>query len=72
MIYFGVWNDTETGPLRPIFNKPLKVAQIDMQTMTDVKPVETFWENDQRLEFYPFVGAKCPKLGLWGPYPQHV
>ena len=32
---------SEIGPLRPIFNTPLKVAQIDMQSKTDVNPVET-------------------------------
>ena len=32
MIYFGAQNEPEIGPLRPIFNTPLKVAQIDMYT----------------------------------------
>ena len=36
-------NDTEIGPLRPLFNTPLKVAQIDMQTKTGAKQVESFW-----------------------------
>ena len=30
MLYFGGQNDPEIGLLRPIFNTPLKVAQIDM------------------------------------------
>ena len=42
-IYFGAQNDPEIGPLRPIFNTPLKVAQINMYTQTDVKPVENVW-----------------------------
>ena len=50
MINFGVQNDSDIGVLRPIFKTPLKVAQIDMYTKTDAKPVETFWENDQILE----------------------
>ena len=67
MIYLGAPNDLEIGPLRPIFNTPLKkVAQIDMYTKTDTKPVEIFWENDQRPEFLLtlFWG---PNLGPWGP-----
>ena len=28
-----------------------KVAQIDIYTKTDAKPVGNFWENDQRPEF---------------------
>ena len=45
IVYFGAQSDPEIGPLRPIFNTPLKVAQIDMYTKTettDVKPVEHF------------------------------
>ena len=30
MIYFLAQNDLEIGPLRLIFNTPLKVAQIDI------------------------------------------
>ena len=52
------WNDPEIGPLRPIFNTPLQVTQIDMLIKTDAKFVETFWENDQRLEFWPILGPK--------------
>ena len=50
MFYFGAQNDPKIGPLRPIFNTPLKLAKIDMYTKTDVKPVENLWENYQRLE----------------------
>ena len=56
-IFEKVPEDPEIGPLRPTFNKPLKVAQIDVYTRTDAKPVEKFWENDQRPEF----------LHIWGP-----
>ena len=48
MIYLGAQNDPEIGPLGPIFNTPLKVAQIDMYDKTDAQPVGIFWENDQR------------------------
>ena len=41
-------NDPEIGPLRQIFNKPLKAAQVDMSTKTDVKPIDfVFLENYQ-------------------------
>ena len=71
---FGVQNDPKIGPLslRPIFNTPLKVSQIDMLTKTDAKPVENFWENDQRQEFLlPLGPLMAPKLGLWGPNSTH-
>ena len=42
MIYLGAQNDPEIGPLGPVFNTPLKVAQTDMYTKTDVKPVGIF------------------------------
>ena len=45
MIYFGAQNDPEIGALRPILKTPLKVAQIDMYTKTDMKLVENFREN---------------------------
>ena len=32
-----------------------------MQTKTDVKPVENFWQNDQRPEFLLIWGPKWPK-----------
>ena len=40
---FGAQNDPEIGPLRPVFNIPLKVAQIDMYTKTDAKQLEFFF-----------------------------
>ena len=46
MIYLGVQNDPEIGPLGPIFNTPLKVAQIVMYTKTEAKPLEILCEND--------------------------
>ena len=46
MIYFVAQNDLEIGSLRPIFNTPIKVAQIDVYTKTDAKQVENFWESD--------------------------
>ena len=61
------------GPLRPIFNTPLRVAQIDMYTETDAKPVEFFLENDQRPESLLIFEPKVAhKLGLWGPYSPHI
>ena len=57
MIYLGAQNDPDIGPLGPIFDTPLKSAQIDMCTKTDAKPVEIFWENYQRPDF----------LLIWGP-----
>ena len=61
MIYFGVQNDTEIGPLRPIFNTPLQVAQIDMYTKTDEKPVEMFWQMNKYHYFYSFLDPKWSK-----------
>ena len=61
MIYLGAQNDPEIGPLGPVFNTPLKVAQIDMYTKTYVKPVGIFLENDQRTEFWLIWGPKWPK-----------
>ena len=58
MIYLGAQNDPESGPLGPIFNIPLKVAQIDMYTKTDAKPAKNFWENDQRPEFLLILAPK--------------
>ena len=46
MIYWGAQADPEIGSLGPIFNTPLKVAQIDMYTKTGAQPVGNFWEND--------------------------
>ena len=61
MIYFGAQNDPEIVPLGPIFNAPLKIAQIDMYTKTDVKPLKNFGENYQRPAFFSsFWGPKWP------------
>ena len=75
IIYLAAQNDPEIGPLGPIFNTPLKVAQIDMYTTTDAKPVENVWENYQRPEFWLIWGPKgkvAQKLGFWGPYSLHI
>ena len=73
MIYLGAQNDPKIGPLGPIFNTPLKVAQIDMYTKTDAQPEGNFLENDQRPEFWFIWGRKvAQKLGLWGPYSPHI
>ena len=73
MIYLGAQNDPEIGPLGPTFNTPLKVAQIDMYTKNDAKPVGNFWENYQRPKFWLITGPKvAQKLGLWGPYSPHI
>ena len=58
MIYLGAQNDSVIGPMRPIFNTPLKVDQIDMYTKTDAKPVEIFLDNDQKLKFLLILGPK--------------
>ena len=65
-------NDLEIGPLRPIFNKPQKVAQIDMYTKTDAKPVENFWENDLRRIFTYFGAQSGPKIGPLRPVFFHI
>ena len=44
-----------------------------MQTKTDAKPVDSIWENDQRLEFSLILGPKkAKKLNPWGPYSPHI
>ena len=55
LIYFGV---QKLGLLRPIFSTPLKEIAMSMWSNTDVKPVKTFWENDQRPEFWFILGPK--------------
>ena len=62
MIYLGAQNDPEIGPLGPIFNTPLKLAQIDMYTKPDAKLVENFWENGERPEFWLIWGTNGPKI----------
>ena len=64
MIYLGAENDPEIGPLGPIFNTSLKVAQMDVYTKTDAQPVGNCLENDQRPEFFTYLGAQSgPKIG---------
>ena len=66
-------NDQEIGPLRPIFNTSLKIAQIDMYTKTGVELVGNVFKNYQRLEFLVILGPKvAQKLDLWGPYSPHI
>ena len=48
----------EIGSLRPIFNTPIKVAQIKMYTKTDTKPMGICLENSQRLEYLLIYGAQ--------------
>ena len=47
-----------------------------MYTKTDAKPVDSFWENDQRPEFYFGGGGGglkvAPKLSFWGPCSPHI
>ena len=71
--YFVTQSAQKFGPLRHmIFSTHLKVLAMSKLNNTDVKPVETFWENDQWPEFLLVWGAKMvPKLGLWGPYSTH-
>ena len=68
MFYFGAQNDTKIGPMKPIFNTLLKIAQIDMHTKTNVKPVDNFLENDQRRDFFINFGAQSgPTIGPLRP-----
>ena len=55
--YSGAQSGPKTGPLGPIFSTHLKVLAMSMWSNTGVKPVKTFWKNDQRPEF----------VLLWGP-----
>ena len=70
MIYFEAQNGPDIGPVRPMFNTTLKVAQIDMYTKTHAKPVENFWKKRKIKmtkdgNFYLFGGPKwSKKLGL--------
>ena len=53
---------TQCGPkiwlLMPIFSTPLKVLAMSMWSNTDVKPVKTFWESNQKEEFWLIWGPK--------------
>ena len=66
MINFGNQSDPKMVPLRPVFNTRLKVAQIDMYSKTDPKPVEIFCKNDQRPEFLLIIQIS-PKIGPYSP-----
>ena len=46
------------GSLGPTFYTPLKVVAMSTWNNTDVKPVKTFWENNQRPEFWACFGTK--------------
>ena len=73
MFYLGAQNDPEIGPLRLILNIPLKVAQIDMLTKTDAKPVESFEKMTKDRNFHLFWCPKWPKkLDRWGSYSPHI
>ena len=73
MIDFGAQNDPEKGPLQPIFNTFLKVAQIDMDTKNDVKPMANFWEKDKRSEFLIILCPLWQKIGPLRPiFPTHL
>ena len=50
--------DVSIGPLGPTFCTPLKVVAMSTWNNTDVKPVKTFWENNQRPEFWTCFGTK--------------
>ena len=54
----GPQNDSEIGPLRPIFNTPLKVAQIDMLTTNQWKMFENI-TKDRNYDL--FWDPKWPK-----------
>ena len=53
---------SELNIIKPKLNTPLKIAKIDIETKTDGKPVELFWENDQRPEFLHIWGPKWHKI----------
>ena len=58
---WGAQSDPKIGPLSPMFSTPLKVLTMSMWSNTDMKPVKTFGENDQRLEFW-LSGSKIGPL----------
>ena len=57
MIYFEAQNHPEIGPLRPIFNTLLKIAQIDMYTKTVAKFFEKMTKD---YNFYLYLGTNWP------------
>ena len=58
------------GSLRPKLSTHLKVLSLSMCSNTDVKPLKTFWENNQRPEFLLILGPPqmAPKYGRWCSY----
>ena len=62
----------QSGPLKPIFHKPLKVLAMCMWSNIDVKPVKTFWECDQSPKFWVTLGPKWPKKLPFEAYIVHI
>ena len=61
-------NDPEIGPLRQIFNKPLKAAQVDMPTKTDVKPIDFFYRKLPMTVILTYFGVQSGhKIGPLRP-----
>ena len=58
--YLGAQSVPKIGPLGPLFYTPLKVVTMSIWHNTVVKPMETFWENDQWTEFWTYF---APKIG---------
>ena len=43
-----------------------------MLTKTDAKPVEIFWENDQRPELWPILGPTWTEYEKYARKPSFV
>ena len=70
--YFVTQRGPKFGRMRPIFSTHIKVLAISTWSNTDVKPMKTFWENEQRPEFWLILGPKMAlKLDLYGIYSTH-
>ena len=54
MIYFWAQNDPGIGPLTPILNTPLVVAEMHMYTKTDAKCGNIFKKLTNTENFYYF------------------
>ena len=64
-IYSGAQTGPKIGPLSPIFSTHLEALAMSMWSNTDVKPVKTFYENDERPDFWLILDPKiAPKLGF--------
>ena len=60
---FGTENDPEIGLLRLVINTTLQVAQIDIYTMTDAKPVDNAFKKMTKDRNLTHVGAQSgPKI----------